>query len=103
MPFVLNNQAWERIMKNFDAIRIGWFQRGPALVRCTRKGPFTSWHVQVTVGRIHEAGHTEHSRNVVDGPVVLTDQRELIDCTEYNRGRALINRVIGQQKRKGHA
>ncbi len=52
---------------------------------------------------IHEAGGAKHPEHGIDGPVVLADERELVDRAEHHGGRALVNRVIGQEERERDA
>ena len=57
--------------------------------------------MEVPVVRVHEARGAKHPDNVIDGSVVLADQRKLIDRAEDDRRCALINRVIGEKNGSG--
>ncbi len=57
-------------------------------------------HEQVAVAGVDKVRNAKHPDNGIDRPVVLTNQREFIDGPEDHCGRPLINRVVGQQKRK---
>ena len=103
MPFVLDNEAWKGVMKHDRAVGIGGFEPRPAFVLRAGERSCAARHMEVPVVGVHEARSAKHPDNGVDGSVVLADQGKLIDGSEDDRGRALINRVVGQQERQRDA